>query len=80
MAQRSHVADGPRIEERPCQIRDVLEKPEYGNILVDIGPADAGLIYRAEHEKATIITDYGRLANWAAVRSVPAVLLKQIGR
>jgi len=69
----------PGIEELSCQIRDVHERHPYRDILEELGPADAGLIYTAESNKATIITDDGRLAHWAAVRSVPALGLNQIG-
>jgi hypothetical protein len=38
----------------------------------------AGLIFTAELQKATIVTDDGRLAHWAGVRAVPAVFLNQV--
>lgn len=69
----------PGIEEQSCVIRDLNETREYEHILQEIGPADAGLIYCAEHNKAAIVTDDGELAHWAGVRSVPAVLLGQLG-
>jgi hypothetical protein len=69
----------PGIEEQSCQVRDVHEKEEYRDILSELGPADAGLLYTAERQKATIITDDGPLVHWAGVRSVPAIGLKQIG-
>ena len=73
------LLDNPGIEEQSCVIRDLSETHEYKQILHEIGPADAGLIYSAEHNKATIVTDDGKLTHWAAVRSVPAVLLSQLG-
>ncbi len=69
----------PGIEEQSCLIRDVHRAHGYSDILHEIGPADAGLIYTAERNKATILTDDGMLAHWANVRSVPAVPLNQIG-
>lgn len=68
----------PGIEEQSCSIRDVHNRREYSDILTELGPADAGLIYTAEHQKVTIITDDGQLAHWAAVRLVPAILSNQI--
>ena len=43
----------PGIEEQSCSIRDVHNRREYSDILTELGPADAGLIYTAEHQKAT---------------------------
>lgn len=45
----------------------------------EIGPADAGLIYVAAHQKATILSEDGELVRWARIRSVPAVSLQEIG-
>jgi rRNA-processing protein FCF1 len=70
----------PGIEEQSCRVRDVHDVHEYRRILEEIGPTDAGLIHTAEHNKATIITDDGKLAQWAAARSVPAIGLNQIRR
>jgi uncharacterized protein YacL len=47
--------------------------------LEEIGPTDAGLIYTAATEKATIITEDRRLRHWADVRDVPALALDQLG-
>jgi rRNA-processing protein FCF1 len=70
----------PGIEEHTsCPVRDMHDMHEYRDILYEIGPTDAGLIHTAEREKATIITDDGQLTHWAAARSVPGVLLNQIG-
>lgn len=69
----------PGIEEYSCPIRHVHDRPEYRKILVALGPADAGLIYVAEQLDATVITDDGPLKHWAGVRSVPAVLLNELG-
>jgi len=69
----------PGIEELSCRVKEVDEKTGYGKILTELGPADAGLLYTAEREKATLITDDGQLVHWAGVRSVPAVSLHQIG-
>lgn len=60
----------PGIEEQSCLVHDVLAQEGYRDILVELGPTDAGLIYTAEQLQATIITDDGTLARWAAVRSV----------
>jgi hypothetical protein len=68
----------PGIEEHSCLIKDVLELEGYRDILDELGPSDAGLIFTAERQKATIITDDGQLVHWAAVRAVPAVFLNQI--
>jgi rRNA-processing protein FCF1 len=48
--------------------------------LEEIGPTDAGLIYTAATEKATIITEDRRLRHWAGVREVPALTLTDLGR
>lgn len=48
-------------------------------ILTDIGPTDTGLLYIAQKRKATILTEDGRLRNWARVRSIPVLALNQIG-
>jgi hypothetical protein len=68
----------PGIEEQSCLITDVVEREGYRDILHELGPSDAGLIFTAELLKATIITDDGRLVHWAGVRAVPAVFLNQI--
>jgi rRNA-processing protein FCF1 len=68
----------PGIEEQSCQVGDLLREG-YRDILAEIGPSDAGLILTAEQQKATIVTDDGPLAYWARVRSIPAVLLSQLG-
>jgi hypothetical protein len=70
---------GSGIEEQSCALRDLLEQDGYRKILTEIGPTDAGLIFTAERQKATIITDDGPLARWAGVRSVPVILLPSIG-
>ena len=66
------------VEERGCCISDVLAHREFQAILEDLGPTDAGLIYTAEIEKATIISEDGRLRHWADVREVPALALNQL--
>jgi hypothetical protein len=68
----------PGIEEHCCLIKDVIEREEYRDILGELGPSDASLIFTAELQKATIVTDDGRLVHWAGVRAVPAVFLNQI--
>ena len=68
----------PGIEELSCRVKD-LRAEGYENVMREIGPSDAGLIFTAERLKAAIITDDRQLAHWAGVRSVPALLLKQIG-
>jgi rRNA-processing protein FCF1 len=75
---RALLMDHPGIEEQACTIRDVLERKEYRNILEELGPTDAGLILTAERQKATIITDDGRLAHLARARSVQAMGLHEI--
>jgi predicted DNA-binding protein (UPF0278 family) len=67
----------PGIEEWSCTVEDLRDG--YRDILIQVGPADAGLILTAERQKATIVTDDGGLAHCAGVRSVPAVLLHQLG-
>ena len=69
----------PGVEEEPCLVRDLSADTAYRQILIEIGPADAGLIYTAEHHRATIVTDDNELAHWAGLRSVPVALLPQIG-
>jgi uncharacterized protein YacL len=48
-------------------------------MIEEIGPTDAGLIYIAEVEKATIISEDGQLRPWAGVRSVPILNLDELG-
>jgi rRNA-processing protein FCF1 len=67
------------IEEQSCALRDLLAQDGYRKILTEIGPTDAGLIFTAERQKATIITDDDELASWAGFRSVPVILLPSIG-
>jgi predicted nucleic acid-binding protein len=69
----------PGIEEHSCSIRNLYDRMDYRAILVELGPADAGLIYVAAQQKATVITDDSKLKHWAGVRSVPAVLLSELG-
>jgi rRNA-processing protein FCF1 len=66
------------MEERGCCIRDLYAQAEFRRIVEEIGPTDAGLIYTAGTEKATIITEDRRLRQWAEVRSVPALALNQL--
>jgi len=47
-----------RVEERGCSIADPYAGGAFRRIIGEIGPTDAGLIYTAEIEKATII--FGR--------------------
>jgi hypothetical protein len=59
------------LEERECCIAYLYARGEFRRMIDEIGPTDAGLIYIAEVEKATIISEDGRLRPWAGVRSVP---------
>jgi len=65
------------IEEQSCAVRD-LQK-ESSKILDELGPCDTGLIFTAEREKATIVTDDGPLERWARVRRVPVITFETIG-
>jgi hypothetical protein len=66
------------VEERGCCISDVYAHREFQRMLQEIGPTDAGLIYTAEIEKATIISEDGRLRHWAEVREVPTLAVNQL--
>jgi hypothetical protein len=66
------------MEERGCCVSDILAYREFQPILKELGPTDAGLIYTAEIEKATIISEDGRLRHSADVREVPALALNQL--
>ncbi len=68
------------IEERGCCVAELYAHGKYRRIVEDIGPTDAGLIYIAEVEKATIISQDGQLRHWATVRSVPVLTLNELDR
>jgi hypothetical protein len=53
------------VEERGCGISDVLAHREFRPLLEELGPTDARFIYTAEIEKATLISEDGRLRHWA---------------
>jgi hypothetical protein len=67
------------VEEVSCSVREIHADANYTKILVYLGPADAGLIYVAERQKATILSEDGSLGHWARSRSVPAMSLQEIG-
>jgi hypothetical protein len=67
------------VEERGCSISDVYARRGLQRMLEELGPTDAGLIFTAEIEKATIISEDGRLRHWADVREVPALAFDQLG-
>ena len=66
------------LEERACCIRDLQARPGFRQILEAVGPTDAGLLHTAEIEKATLITEDGRLRHFAYDRGVPVLSLIQI--
>jgi|GEM_PF-2582128 len=69
----------PGIEELSCCISEVQERAGYRAILEELGPTDAGLMYTAETEKATMLTEDGPLIGMARKRSVRAISLREIG-
>jgi len=69
----------PGIEELSCPVRELYEREGYRKMLIELGPCDAGLVYTAEKQKATILTDDDPLIRWANVRSVRAIPLNQLG-
>jgi hypothetical protein len=50
-----------RVEELGCCVCDLYTRVEFRKIMDEIGPTDAGLIYTATIEDATIITEDRRL-------------------
>lgn len=69
----------PGFEEQSCTVQDLYERKEYRPILIELGPTDAGLIHTAERQKATIVTDDEKLANWARRRYVRVRLFYELG-
>jgi hypothetical protein len=70
---------GHSVEELACCIRDLHTCDAFRRIMEDVGPSDAGLIYTAEIEKATILSEDGRLRHWADVREVTTLTLTDLG-
>ena len=66
------------LEERPCCIRDLAANDAYLKALIELGPADAGLLYVAESTRATLISDDGPLRGFAAGRGVEACPVSRI--
>jgi predicted nucleic acid-binding protein len=60
------------MEGRPCRIVDLAANAAYLKALIELGPADAGLLYVAESIGATLISDDGPLLQWAYSHGVPA--------
>jgi rRNA-processing protein FCF1 len=68
------------VVECGCSISALYSHREFRRIMEEIGPTDACLIYVAAEEKATIISEDGRLRYWADVREVPALTLDELAR
>jgi hypothetical protein len=66
------------VEERGCRVADLYALDDFRGILEDLGPTDAGLIYTAREEKATILSEDGQLRSWAHARSVETLTLNQL--
>jgi len=60
------------VEERQCRLMDLAANAAYLKALIELGPADAGLLYVAESIGATLISDDGPLLRWAYSHGVPA--------
>jgi predicted nucleic acid-binding protein len=68
------------VEERSCRICDLHALTDFREIMEELGPSDAGLIYTAKREGATIVTEDQRLRDLAYHHGVPALALDQLGR
>jgi hypothetical protein len=68
------------VEERACCISELYTNQDFRPIIEGLGPTDAGLIYTAEVEKATILSEDGPLRNWAHVRRVETLAWNQLDR
>jgi hypothetical protein len=72
------ILENPGIDEASIAISE-LNSSAYREILLQIGPADAGLLYIAEQRKAVVLTEDGPLQHWASTRSISCLTLNQIG-
>jgi predicted nucleic acid-binding protein len=66
------------IEEQPCRISDLAADKFYLRALIELGPADAGLLYVAQSIGATLISDDGKLLQRAHGR-VPVCIPRPRG-
>ncbi len=62
------VADG--MEKIPCSLQDLYTDSDYRKILLELGPADAGLIWVAQQNRLEILSVDRKLAQFAQGRSV----------
>ena len=67
-----------QIDEVGCCVADLLPHNEFRKLMKDLGPTDAGLIYVAENEGATIISDDGHLRQCAEARLVHVIGLANL--
>ena len=68
------------VEERSCCICDLHASDDFRQIMEELGPTDAGLIYTAKSEGATIVTEDHRLRQLAYHHGVTALTLTDLGR
>ena len=66
------------VKEYSCPILEIHAREGYGPALIELGATDAGLLYTAEQQKATLITDDAKLLHYAYTRSVPAFPLDRV--
>jgi rRNA-processing protein FCF1 len=69
---------GVDLAERSCAFAELYKSAAYRKMLGDVGVTDAGLIYVAEREKATILSEDRDLSSWAHARSVPCFNLQSV--
>ena len=68
------------IEDLPCSVGELQANRAYGGILERLGPADAGLLYMAERERLTLVTEDGPLLNEGYRRLVAVKTLSELQR
>ena len=68
----------PGIEEMHCSMLDLQVNEAHRKILFELGPCDADVILTAQQQKATALTDDGKLCNWAKQLIVPTLNLHQL--
>ena len=66
------------VEERGCCVCDLYASDDFHQIMEEIGPTDAGLIYTAEREGATIVTEDRRLRQFSYDHGIAVLTLNEL--